>query len=72
LAMLIRGLVEFGYQGDFSFEVFNDDYAQMPLEYVTQRAMQSVHWSLDRVPRKDLLVRRAVRRSQPDLIALHT
>jgi len=33
-----------GYQGDYSFEVFNDDYQQLPLPYVAQRAWNSALW----------------------------
>jgi hypothetical protein len=33
-----------GYQGDYSFEVFNEDYQQLPLALVCQRAAKSVAW----------------------------
>jgi len=33
-----------GYRGDYSFEVFNDDYQQMPLPVVAQRARASALW----------------------------
>jgi hypothetical protein len=33
-----------GYQGDFSFEVFNDDYQQLPLSTVAERARRSALW----------------------------
>jgi hypothetical protein len=29
-----------GYQGDYSFEVFNDDYQQMPMERVCARLLR--------------------------------
>jgi sugar phosphate isomerase/epimerase len=38
LAQLVRQLHELGYRGDYSFEVFNDDYQQIPLPVVAQRA----------------------------------
>ncbi len=30
-----------GYRGDYSFEVFNDDYQQLPLATVAERARKS-------------------------------
>ena len=33
-----------GYRGDYSFEVFNDDYQQMPLSTVAARAHRSALW----------------------------
>jgi hypothetical protein len=47
--------------GDYSFEVFNDDYAQMPLALVAQRAKRSVQWIVDHVSRRSLPVRREAR-----------
>ena len=44
LAELVRTLDGMGYQGDYSFEVFNDDYQQLPLPYVAQRAWNSALW----------------------------
>lgn len=38
LAELVLKLHQLGYRGDYSFEVFNDDYQQMPLETVAARA----------------------------------
>ena len=58
LAELIRGIVKLGYEGDYSFEVFNDDYQQMPLRRVAERAMHSVQWITDHVSRRSLPVRR--------------
>jgi sugar phosphate isomerase/epimerase len=43
-AELVRVLESMGYQGDYSFEVFNDDYQQLPLSLVCQRAAKSVTW----------------------------
>jgi sugar phosphate isomerase/epimerase len=43
-AALVRRLEQMGYTGDYSFEVFNDDYQQMPLATVCQRAAHSVAW----------------------------
>jgi sugar phosphate isomerase/epimerase len=41
---LVLRLDALGYDGDYSFEVFNDDYVQMPLPMVSQRARQSALW----------------------------
>ena len=46
---LVRKLDALGYRGDFSFEVFNDDYVQMPLPLVAQRARRSALWLADEV-----------------------
>jgi sugar phosphate isomerase/epimerase len=61
VAALVRRLDEMGYRGDYSFEVFNDDYVQLPLEVVTRRARQSVKWLTDQVSRRSLPLRRAAR-----------
>ena len=58
LGDLIRSLDRMGYDGDYSFEVFNDDYLQMPLNRVTERAQRSVAWITDHVSRRSLPVRR--------------
>lgn len=44
LATLVLRLHQLGYRGDYSFEVFNDDYQQMPLPMVAQRARRSALW----------------------------
>ncbi len=62
VAALVRRLDEMGYRGDYSFEVFNDDYVQLPLAVVARRARQSVKWITDRVSRRSLPIRRAARR----------
>ena len=55
---LVRKLDAMGYRGDYSFEVFNDDYKQLPLPVVAQRARQSVKWITGRVARRSLPARR--------------
>ena len=44
----LRGLVveldRMGYRGDYSFEVFNDDYTQLPLPVVAERARRGAAW----------------------------
>jgi sugar phosphate isomerase/epimerase len=44
LAELVTRLDRVGYRGDYSFEVFNDDYQQMPLHAVAARARRSALW----------------------------
>ncbi len=44
LADVVKRLFNMGYRGDYSFEVFNDDYQQMPLPSVAQRAFKSAQW----------------------------
>ena len=44
LADLVQRLHAVGYRGDYSFEVFNDDYQQIPLPVVAERARRSALW----------------------------
>lgn len=44
LADMVKRLYSIGYRGDYSFEVFNDDYQQMPLRTVALRAFKSAQW----------------------------
>jgi len=44
LAELVMRLDRLGYRGDYSFEVFNDDYQQMPPPVVAERARRSAVW----------------------------
>jgi sugar phosphate isomerase/epimerase len=52
LADLVLRLDRIGYRGDYSFEVFNDDYQQLPLETVAERARKSATWLHQDVLRK--------------------
>ena len=63
VAALLRALDQAGYHGDYSFEVFNDDYVQLPLATVTRRARQSVDWLMEQVPRRSLPLRAGLRRA---------
>jgi len=54
LADLVRRLHALGYRGDYSFEVFNDDYQQIPLPVVTQRARRSALWLGEDVLRRSV------------------
>ncbi len=58
LGELVRQIDEMGYRGDYSFEVFNDDYRNLPLPMVCERAKRSVKWVSDLVSRRSLPPRR--------------
>jgi sugar phosphate isomerase/epimerase len=60
VAALVRTLDRLGYRGDYSFEVFNDDYTQLPHAVVAERARRSVKWLTDQVSRRSLPLRGAV------------
>ena len=51
---LVLALERMGYRGDYSFEVFNDDFLQMPLPMVAQRACKSALWLADDVLRRSM------------------
>jgi sugar phosphate isomerase/epimerase len=57
IAELVRRLDAIGYRGDYSFEVFNDDYVQLPLATVAARARESVRFLIGKVSRRSLPVR---------------
>ncbi len=59
VARLVRDLDQLGYRGDYSFEVFNDDYTQLPPAVVAERARRSVKWLTDQVSRRSLPLRSA-------------
>jgi sugar phosphate isomerase/epimerase len=61
VAKLVRTLDDLGYRGDYSFEVFNDDYTQLPHAVVAERARRSVKWLTDQVSRRSLPLRGAAR-----------
>ena len=44
VAALVSRLHAQGYRGDYSFEVFNDDYQQIPLPDVARRARKAADW----------------------------
>ncbi len=54
LATLVTRLHGLGYRGDYSFEVFNDDYQQMPLSTVALRARRSAIWLGEDVLRRSV------------------
>lgn len=52
LVDLVQRLDRLGYGGDYSFEVFNDDYLQMPLPAVAERAQRAALWLSEDVLRR--------------------
>ncbi|MEO8808438.1 MAG: sugar phosphate isomerase/epimerase family protein [Burkholderiaceae bacterium] len=54
VAELVMRLDRLGYRGDYSFEVFNDDYQGIPLPVVAQRARRSAVWLSDDVLHRSL------------------
>ena len=54
LVQMVLKLDALGYAGDYSFEVFNDDYVQMPLPMVAQRARRAALWLGEDVLRRSL------------------
>ncbi len=54
LAALVGRLHRLGYRGDYSFEVFNDDYQQLPLPTVCKRAWGSALWLAEDVLRRSV------------------
>jgi sugar phosphate isomerase/epimerase len=52
LVRLVLALDTLGYRGDYSFEVFNDDYQQLPLDTVAERARRSAQWLAEDVLRR--------------------
>ena len=62
LATLVRHLDAMGYRGDYSFEVFNDDYQQLPLAFVAGRAHASALWLAEEVLRRGVPLPGAPRR----------
>lgn len=52
LVEIVQRLDAIGYAGDYSFEVFNDDYVNLPLDIVAQRAARSAQWLAEDVLRR--------------------
>jgi 4-hydroxyphenylpyruvate dioxygenase len=61
LARLVLALDRLGYRGDYSFEVFNDDYQQLPLPLVAERARRAAVWLAEDVLRRSVPVPGALR-----------
>ena len=60
-----RRAARMGYRGDYSFEVFNDDYQQMPLDTVAQRAYRSALWLGEDVLRRSVPLPGTLRLREP-------
>ncbi len=56
VADLVTKLDDIGYYGDYSFDVYNDDYHQLPPEVVAQRARRAAEWLGESVLRRALPV----------------
>ena len=54
LVELVQKLDRLGYDGDYSFEVFNDDYQQMPLPMVAERGKRAALWLAEDVLRRSV------------------
>lgn len=65
LASLVCKLHQMGYRGDYSFEVFNDDYTQLPLPYVAQRGREAAIWLAEAVLRRSAPLPGQMRLRQP-------
>jgi len=61
IADLVIRLDKLGYRGDYSFEVFNDDYQQMPLEAVAERGRRAAVWLGEEVLRRAVPLPNAMR-----------
>lgn len=56
LASFVSKLDAIGYCGNFNFDVYNDDYQQMPPETVVNRARRAAEWLVETVLRRALPV----------------
>jgi len=54
LSRMVRMIDRSGYRGDWSFEVFNDDYQQMPGDEVAARARDAALWVAAQSERRSL------------------
>lgn len=61
LVELVLKLERLGYDGDYSFEVFNDDYVNLPLPVVCERARRSAIWLSEDVLRRSTPLPNAMR-----------
>ena len=67
LAQLVRTLYGMGYRGDYSFEVFNDDYQQIQPRIVALRAQQSALWLSEHVLKRSAPLPNKIRLKQTSL-----
>ena len=57
VADIVTRLDRIGYRGDYSFEVSNDDYQQLPLPMVAERGRRSAEWLAEVVLRRSIPLR---------------
>ncbi len=70
LEELVLKLDRLGYAGDYSFEVFNDDYVNLPLPVVAERARKSAVWLAEEVLRRSTPLPNQMRlRSRPGAVS---
>jgi len=65
LAQLVMSLDRLGYRGDYSFDVANDDYLQLPLPTVVERARRSAVWLAEDVLQRSVPLPGALRLREP-------
>jgi sugar phosphate isomerase/epimerase len=65
LADFVTRLDALGYYGDYSFDVYNDDYLQMPPDVVAARALRAAEWLGETVLRRALPVPNLERLRRP-------
>jgi sugar phosphate isomerase/epimerase len=65
LARFVTRLDELGYLGSYSFDVYNDDYLQLPPEVVAARALRAAEWLGETVLRRALPVPNMERLRRP-------
>ena len=65
LAQFISRLDAIGYLGDYSFDVYNDDFLQMPPEAVSLRARRAAVWLAETVLRRALPMPNIERAARP-------
>ncbi len=56
IVALIRAIEENGYLGDYSFDVYNSDYLEMPAAVIAQRGRMAADWLGEMVLRRTLVV----------------
>lgn len=61
---IVNRLDTLGYRGDYSFEVFNDDYSQMPAATVAARAKKSALWLSEDILNRSVPLPESIRRSR--------
>jgi sugar phosphate isomerase/epimerase len=64
LVDLVLRLDKLGYSGDYSFEVFNDDYQNLPLPVVCERGRKSALWLAEDVLRRSTPLPNALKLKQ--------